>query len=205
MILLHFLGMEIYTNRTHHAVYWKSIGLAYTSRKRCIHTILALQDKYVIWPDGEERKEIAARILRDYQLPNVVGIIDGTLLELGIMPEADDKADYSGRKYPFSLSVLIVNNDTGKIRYFLAGFPGTAHDNRIWKKTKLCLKKEKYFSLVEYLLGDSAFECSDIMVSAFKKQKDKTISLDHRQFNRALAKPRVCSEHCIGIWKGRFP
>ena len=43
------------------------------------------------------------------------------------------------------------------------------------------------------------------MVSAFKKQKDKTISLDHRQFNRALAKPRVRSEHCIGIWKGRFP
>ena len=82
--------------------------------------------------------------MKDYELPNVVGIIDGTLLELGIMPEADDKADYSGQKYPFSLSVLIVNDDTGKIRYFLAGFPGTAHNNRIWKKTKLYLKKEDY-------------------------------------------------------------
>ena len=29
--------------------------------------------------------------------------------------------------------------------------------------------------------------------------------LYEEKFNTALARPRVLSEHCIGIWKGRFP
>ena len=81
---------------------------AYTSRNCCIHAILALRDIYVIWPDREKRKEIAACILKDYQLPNVVGIIEGTLPKLRIIPEADDKAAYSG-KYILSLFLFLLS------------------------------------------------------------------------------------------------
>ena len=43
------------------------------------------------------------------------------------------------------------------------------------------------------------------MVSAYKKPQGATIPRDQEMFNTALARPRVMSEHNIGIWKGRFP
>jgi hypothetical protein len=205
MVLLYYLGHESVTNADERAIYWRSEGLYEECRNRCVLAIRSLKDKYVDWPGEEERKEIAKRILVKYQIPNAVGTIDGTLLEVAIMPEADDAGDYSGRKYQWSVSVLLINDDKTKIRYFHAGFPGSAHDNRIWKRTKIFLKKEEFFSTIEYLLGDTAFEPSDIMVPAFKKQVDVPQPLDQSSFNTKMAKPRVRSEHTVGVWKGRWP
>lgn len=205
MILLQFLGQESSSNRSQRGQYWKSYGFCEKARARCVEAILSLRDEYIVWPNENERKEISKRILKKYQIPNSVGIIDGTLLQLAFMPEADDKADYSGRKYQWSLSTMIVNDDKCKIRYYLAGFPGTSHDNRIWKRTKLHNKKEDYFSALEYLLGDSAFEPSDVMVSVYKKLPGVPLEYEENRLNDAVSKPRVRSEHTIGIWKGRFP
>ena len=75
------------------------------------------------------------------------------------MPEVDAKADYSGRKQEWSLSIMIVTYDKAMICYFHAGFSGTAHNNRIQERTKLNLNREIFPSAVEYLLGDTtAFE-----------------------------------------------
>jgi hypothetical protein len=60
-----------------------------------------------------------------------------------------------------------------------------------------------FFSGIQYLLGDSAFSSSAIMIPAFKKVAGNGM-LEHEKFNTFLAKPRVISEHCIGILKGRF-
>jgi hypothetical protein len=56
-------------------------------------------------------------------------IADGTLHELAFKPETDDWANYHGRKHAFSISTLVLNNDQCRIRYFLAGWPGSANDN----------------------------------------------------------------------------
>jgi hypothetical protein len=58
---------------------------------------------------------------------------------------------------------------------------------------------------MQYILGDSAFENSGYMVSAFKKSKDQAIPKNHEQFKEKLSRLRIISEHCIGILKGRFP
>ena len=63
-----------------------------------MEAIRSIRDKYIFWPEAEERVEIARQMSRKYQIPNVAGITDRTLLELPFMPEADDKADYNGRK-----------------------------------------------------------------------------------------------------------
>ena len=205
MLLMHFLGEESVSNRSQRGVYWKSRGNCEKSRERCVEAIRSLRDKYLYWPDEDERKDIAKRILNKYQIPNVVGIIDGTLLELAFMLESDDNAGYSGRKFQWSLSVMISNDDKGRIRYFLGGFPGTAHDNRIWKRTKIFKNKEDFFSAIEFLIGDTAFEPSDIMVSAYKNVPGVPMPRDSCTLNSAVSSPRVRSEHTIGILKGRFP
>jgi DDE superfamily endonuclease len=91
------------------------------------------------------------------------------------------------------------------IRHYLAGFPGSAHDNRVFRATSIFNRPEDHFEAMQYIIGDSAFENQWFMVSAFKKPKDRPIPKKEEMFNEKLAKLRIISEHCIGMLKGRFP
>jgi hypothetical protein len=62
----------------------------------------------------------------------------------------------------------------------------------------------QYFSQNEYLLGDSAFQMGPHLVPAFKTANGVTMNRNEASFNKLLLSPRVKSEHCIGILKGRF-
>ena len=57
--------------------------------------------------------------------------MDGTLLPLALEPASDNAADYHGRKFPYSLTVLVINDDKQRIRAYLTGFPGSTHDKRL--------------------------------------------------------------------------
>jgi DDE superfamily endonuclease len=57
----------------------------------------------------------------------------------------------------------------------------------------------------QYIVGDSAFENSWFMVSAFKKLPNCQLPQEQEHFNTKLSKLRILSEHCISILKGRFP
>jgi len=164
-----------------------------------------LKDEYVNWPDECEREEIQQRIMEQYLFPNCVGIIDGTLFPLFFKPDCIDAPDYFGRKCCYSLSVPIICDDKKRIRYYVAGWAGCTHDNRIWKNTEVCIHAEQYFSRMQYLLGDSAYECSDHMVAAYRNYDNTPLAREEELFNSAMASPRVLSEHTIGILKGRFP
>jgi hypothetical protein len=173
-------------------------------KTRACEAILSLSARYYSWPDEDEKEKISERIYRKYGIPNCVMIADGTLHELAFKPETDDWADYHGRKHAFSISTLVLNDDQRKIRYFLAGWPGSAHDNRIFRNSTIYKNPEQYFSEIEFMIGDSAFEPTEFMVSAFKKI-GVTAAMAKEIFNDTIARPRVISEHTIGIWKGRFP
>jgi hypothetical protein len=100
---------------------------------------------------------------------------------------------------------MIVCDDRKRVTYYYAGWPGSTHDNRVFQNSRLFLNKNKYFNHLEYLLGDSAYSISTIMVQAFKKRmKTSHLPTDEKRFNTELAKVRIASEHCIGILKGRF-
>jgi len=62
----------------------------------------------------------------------------------------------------------------------------------------------KVFDQKEYLLGDSAFSTSAVMVPAFKKGHNSSLSEEKQFFNTKLAKVRIKSEHCIGLLKAQF-
>jgi len=68
------------------------------------------------------------------------------------------------------------------------GWPGSMHDNRVWLNSDVYLAKENFFSNKEYLLGDSAFSASMVMVPAFKKSPNATLSEERKFFNTKLAK-----------------
>ena len=92
-----------------------SRGAAHLYKCRCVIAIRTLKNKYVRWPDINERKEIAARIYAKYNIPNCIAVADGTLLPLMTAPQTDDAPAYHGRKFLYSMSVMIVNDDQKKL------------------------------------------------------------------------------------------
>ena len=207
MVFLKFIGTEGSgaSNSNQRNTFAIGYGTAAVYRDRVTKALRSLSAEYINWPDQEERRTIAREIQVLYDFPHCVAIADGTLFPLAFEPQTEDAPDYSGQKYGYSLSTMIVCDHKRRIRHYLAGFPGTAHDNRIWKATKLATTPESYFDTMQYSVGDSAFENSWFMVSAFKKPKDHAIPASHEKFNEKLARMRIISEHCIGMLKGRFP
>jgi hypothetical protein len=207
MVFLFYIGTEGSgaNNAGQRSTFAISYGVAQVYRERVTSAILALSDKYLHWPDAAERHKIAYEINVLYNFPHCVAIADGTLFPLAFEPETIDAPDYSGRKYGYSLSTLIVCDHKRRIRHFLAGYPGSAHDNRIFAESQLAANPCSFFDLNQYLLGDSAFENRWFVVSSFKKLPKQELTWKQQRFNDKLASLRVISEHCIGMLKGRFP
>jgi DDE superfamily endonuclease len=139
-----------------------------------------------------------------YLFPNCVGLIDGTLLPLATRPLLH-RENYLSRKRFYAIVMLVVCDYQSRILYYHVGWPGSVHDNRVWRTCKLFKNCANMFSPREYLLGDSAFTASDILIPPFKSAAGSELSGNYIAFNTLLAKPRVKSEHCIGLLKGRFP
>jgi hypothetical protein len=171
----------------------------------CIAIRRQLRERAIQWPSTQERLLISQRIHNQFALPNCVGFIDGTLLPLTYTPTTHDAPDYYGRKGGYTLSTMIVCDDRRRITYYTAGWPGCAHDNRIFRNMDIWTRPLDFFSQHEYILGDSAFDNNWFVSSCYKKPFNTTLSHEEEMFNQAVSKARIAVEHTIGLLKGRFP
>ena len=80
------------------------------------------------------------------------------------------------QKGNYAIKGLFVCDDTAKITLVEMGWPGSTHNNQVWSNIDVYLSKEKYFSNKEYLLGDLVISASMVMVPAFKKGLNSTLS-----------------------------
>jgi hypothetical protein len=175
-------------------------------RRVCRALIDVLEPTSYHWPDPEAHQAMSKVMQQQYLFPNCIGLMEGTLLPLEFKPPTLDGECYFSRKGFYGLNVLIVCDYMSKITYYQVGWPGSVHNNRVWRTCKLGRKTGDYFLPHEYLRTDLAFTASDHIVPAFKASKDVPISSNNSNFNTLLAKPRIKSEHCtIGLMKGRFP
>ena len=170
---------------------------------RCIIAILSLEKQAVGWPDEEERQEIKRRIRRESGFPSCLGFIDGTLFVLENKPLLDGE-DYFSRKGMYGIAGLIVCDDHKRIRYVYTGWPGCAHDARVFDNSILARQPDRFFAGDEYLLADSGYTPSLQIIPSFKRPPNRGLAMDEAQFNSQLSNIRVRVEHCIGILKGRF-
>lgn len=88
--------------------------------RRVIEALISLEPETVSWPNAEDRKATAARILENSGFPNCVGFVDGTLIKLATKPVKNGE-DYFDRKRNYSFSVMLVCDDTKKVIYYSAG------------------------------------------------------------------------------------
>jgi hypothetical protein len=171
--------------------------------RRCTSALHKIKDEVIYWPDQEEKNDMKSRVY-SYGFCHCVGIINGTLVVLDFKPEKYHKCYYY-HKSCYAINIMVVCNDRKRIAYYNAGWPGSIHNNCVWLNSKLSRNREEYFSYLEYLLGDSAYSSSSIIMQAFKKHTVTAyLPRDQENVGTLLAQVRIASEHCIGILKGRF-
>ena len=125
--------------------------------------------------------------LAAYGFHDCIGIIDGTLIILDRKPGEDFECYYS-RKSNYAINCCVICDDKCRVIYFLAGWPGSTHDNWVLRNADFYRNKAKYFNTNEYLLGDSAYSASQIMVQAFKKGRgEANLPIRKEKFNTLLA------------------
>jgi hypothetical protein len=207
MIWLHFFGHEGMTVDLQRTDLHTCTGLCEQSRERVTAAFNHIHHDWIQWPDEEERKAIANRIEQEFFLSNAVGIMDDTLLKLGMEPCCSDKADYHGRKYAYSITCNVISDDKCCIRDYLAGFPGSTHDSHVWRNMNVYNNPKDYFASFEYLITNTAYEPTWFCIPAYKCTRGNHLLLPaHKtEFNFCIARPRVKSEHVNGIWKGQCP
>ena len=170
MILLKTLGSSGNANT------WSKLALFFGLGKgsvgvylrRATRALIKLRSSTVTWSNQEERKEIARRIQDKYGFVNCVGMTDRTLFPLEFKPTANGE-DYYCRKGMYAVNAVITCDDLARVRDIVVGWPGSVHDNRVWSNSPLHLDSSVYFKRNEYVLGDSAFQASAVMIPAFKK------------------------------------
>jgi DDE superfamily endonuclease len=82
----------------------------------------------------------------------------------------------------------------------LAGFPGSAHDNRIYQNNVLYQNPNMYFAKNQFVVGDCAFDNTNTMVTSFKKLAKQTLPDDQAYMGRL----GITLENTIGMLKGCF-
>lgn len=171
---------------------------------RVLSAVLSLKEEFIVWPDDSGRKEISNRFLVTYGLPDCVGCIDGTLINLVQKPEWMGH-DFYTRKCGYAVNALIVCDDDSRINYVYSGWVGSVHDNRVWRNCKMKNNPQNFFSASEYLIGDSAFSPERNIVPSYKAMAGIPVPPPKEFFNFKLNQGRTKIEHTIGLLKSRFP
>lgn len=142
------------------------------------------------------------RYFLDYcNLPNISGILDGTLVKITSPGGPTAELFRSGRKGIFCLNVQVICDEKLKFTNVVSRWFGSAHDSRIFNNSKI--KSEFDNGEREgIILADSAYPLTPYMMIPYPHPPNSAI---RGRFNKALCSARGTIERSIGVCKRRFP
>ena len=209
------------------AIWWLANGASYRSigqkfevsscivgriTKYFIGALVHLRNQFIVWPETEEQCEQTIKRFETLSpLPNAFGAIDGTHVQISA-PE-DSMVDFFDRKQRYSIGLQGVCDGRLKFISVSAGFPGSVHDSRINRNTRLyqdamderilqspLFKLSKSSSLKPYLVGDADYPKNDRSIKPFAYSQNMDDA--ERLFNLSLSQASVTIERAFGILKG---
>jgi hypothetical protein len=106
------------------------VGSIHNYVHRSIKALKEIKNNVVYWPNQEE-KDAMKKQLAATGFWHCVRVIDGTLVVLDFRPEACHECYYS-QKSVYAINLMVVCDDQKRIIFYLAGWPGSTHDNRVF-------------------------------------------------------------------------
>jgi hypothetical protein len=127
---------------------------------RVVKVVCDLAPRIIKWPSEEQIEETKTKIRNMAGLPNVIGCVDGTYVE--IKAPKGDAQSYITRKSNYAITLQGTCDAEMKFIDVFVGFPGSVHDNRIFGNSDLYLNVQndmrEYFPQNEYIsIGDKAY------------------------------------------------
>ncbi|KIO27437.1 hypothetical protein M407DRAFT_38880, partial [Tulasnella calospora MUT 4182] len=174
--------------------------------ERCVKAILSLEAD-AIWRLSEEEREVEKHWVEQH-----VGCTafrdgwctgNGTLVRLHQKPGLNGDAYFSW-KMSYDLNVQVVNTFTNlQIVDYVTGFTGSAHDSNAFQYSAVVKHPGWFFETDhEFMWADSAYTVTSRVIPVHKRPAaDDPLN---RQFDTAVSRIRIRSEHCMGAIKGRF-
>ena len=170
--------------------------------------------EFIKFPVTEQEVLQSIRLFTDKSpFPQVVGAIDGSHIALKTVP-VNERIEYFNRKQYYSIVIQGVADASFKFLDVSTGYPGSIHDARILRLSKLQReidqgtwlntpsKRIGGSEVGPLLVGDSAYPLSVWLMKPFKQTP--TLTESQLRFNRALSQARVVIEQAFGILKGRW-
>ena len=183
----------------HHAGFAEGSVVNFTNR--VVAALLSLHDRYIHWPDADERSSIKSRFRSKFGINGAVGIVDGTPIVFSQKPSIDGETFFS-RKGFYCINLQLICDDTGMIRHYLTGWPGSVFDNTLFEKMAPCRKPGEFFNPGEFLLADSGYSLRSFCLVPYRQP---FAAIPHNQlFNELFSSARVKIEHVNGVLKGRW-
>ena len=160
--------------------------------------------QFIKFPETEEELTRNIRLFAEKSpFPQVVGAIDGSHIPLKRVP-VNERIEYFSRKRDYSIVVQAVADASFKFLDVGTGFPGSIHDARILRLSKLHRevgqgnwlngpsKQIGTCEVVPLLVGDSAYPLSKWLMKPFKQTR--TLTENQLRYNCALSQARVVIE-----------
>ncbi|XP_048259000.1 putative nuclease HARBI1 [Haliotis rufescens] len=186
-----------------HLLVAQSFCISKATAGRCVRRVAELlcrlSSRFIAFPTGQRSHDVKRTFHAIAGFPNVLGCVDGT--QIKIQTPKVNEADFVNRKGYHSLNVQMVCDPNFIITNCVANWPGSCHDARIFRESKLCDNLENGVH-DGFLLGDSGYPCRRYLMTPYHN----TGNIRHRdRYNYSLCRTRVLIEQTFGILKRRFP
>ena len=164
---------------------------------------------FIRWPGPSEVGDIAlsfeSSVKSGLPVPGIIGAIDGCHIK--IKAPGSDQISYLNRRMFHSIIIIAVSLPNKLFSYVSVGFPGSAHDSRVFCNSSLWFgvetSKNAYFTNSNYqVIGDSTFPCLSWLIPVLKDSV--AVTSKEKAFNKQMSKSRVVIENPFGDLKNRF-
>ncbi|XP_065368832.1 putative nuclease HARBI1 [Calliphora vicina] len=148
--------------------------------------------------NSDECKE---NFMSKYNIPGVIGCIDGT--HFGLQKPRNEHMFFN-RKGFHSLNSMIICDHQYTILAINSKYGGAAHDSFVWKESeeRIHLEQEYNNNLRNFwLLGDSGYPCEPWLLTHYRNPQENSME---SKFNDIHSKARCIVERTIGILKARW-
>lgn len=169
--------------------------------KRVSAAIASLSRNYVKFYSNEAELEEAARIFyRIARFPRIIGAIDCSLIPI-VSPGGHDAEVFRSRKGYFALNVQTISDASLKIKNIVVRWPGSCHDQTIFKNSLIKRQFENGAFGRYMLVGDSGYTLQPYLMTKLLETRNNAESL----YNESIIRTRNVVERQYGVWKRRFP
>ena len=216
------LRVAVAVFRLAHGLTYKAVQVALgtalsTSQKLCceVYDVICehLQPEVIKFPTGDRLKKIMMDFEHKKHMPMCCGAVDGSHIPIQAPFHTQGPLDYRNRKGFYSIVLQgCVDFDT-KFISINVGFPGRAHDSRLYRRSSLCrrinagtLLPDVYREIegvrvYPYILGDAAYGLNIHLMKGFPGAANP---IDQEWFTFRLSSARMCVERAFGMLKGRW-